>query len=87
MYCVRRCTILSKCLFVLATSCLDIRQPTLFQDESKMVRTIDLYARINEGHAGHSDRNHNVSTEVLPFMNESAGGTYVRFVTNYTQIQ
>jgi len=82
-YCVCRCTILLKCPFVLATSCLDIRQQTHSQDESKMVRTIDLCARINEDHvclthAGHSDRNHNVSSEVLPFMNESAGG-YVHF--------
>jgi len=54
-----------------------------------MVQTIDLCTRINEDyvcltHAGHSDRNHNVSTEVLPFTSESASG-YVRFVTNYTQ--
>jgi len=73
--CVRRRTILLMCLVVLVTSCLDIRQQTLSQDESKMVRTIDLCTRINEDHvclthAWHSNRNHNVSTEVLPFTNE-----------------
>ena len=36
-YCVRPCTILLKCPFVLVTSCLDTRQQTLSQDESKMV--------------------------------------------------
>ena len=92
MYCEHRHTILLKCPFVLATSCLDIRQQTHSQDESKMVRTIDLCVKINEDHvcltrAGHSDRNHNVSTEVLPFTSESASG-YVRPFCNklYTNI-
>jgi len=90
-YCVHQRTILSKCPFVLVSSCMDIRQQTLSQDKSKMVRTIDFCTMINEDHVclthvGHSDRNHNVSTQVPPFTNESAGG-YVRFVTNYTQIQ
>ena len=92
--CVHWHTILLICPFVLATSCLDrpIRQQTLSQDESTIVWTIDLCAGINEDHvclthAGHSDQNHNVSTEVLPFTDQSFRLWYVRFLTNYTQTQ
>jgi len=91
MCCVCQCTILLIYPFVMVTSCLDIRQQTISQDELTIVQTIDLCARINKDHvclthAGHSNRNHNVSTEMLPFMNESAGG-HVCFVANYTQTQ